>query len=99
MAYNATIRRYLADLQHEYNSAIRGGQHTTELSYRPVLDRLIKNLANDLRPGHAIDVVLEPRNQGRVGRPDWRIHDSISLGIFGYIEAKGLSAEPFNTAP
>ena len=99
MAYNATIRRYLADLQHEYNSAIRGGQHTAELSYRPVLDRLIKNLANDLRPGHAIDVVLEPRNQGRVGRPDWRIHDSISLGIFGYIEAKGLSAEPFNTAP
>lgn len=99
MAYNATIRRYLADLQNEYNSAIRGGQHTAELSYRPVLDRLIKNLANDLRPGHAIDVVLEPRNQGRVGRPDWRIHDSISLGIFGYIEAKGLSTEPFNTVP
>lgn len=99
MPYNSTIRRYLTDLQREYNSAIRGGQHTAELSYRPVLDRLIRNLANDLRPGHAIDVVLEPRNQGRVGRPDWRVHDSISLGIFGYIEAKGLSSEPFDTTP
>lgn len=60
---------------------------------------MIRNLANDLRPGQAIDVVLEPRNQGRVGRPDWRIHDSVSLGIFGYIEAKGLSIEPFDTTP
>lgn len=99
MSYSSTIRRYLAELQREYNSAIRGGQHTAELSYRPVLDQLIRNLANDLRPGHTIDVVLEPRNQGRVGRPDWRVHDSISLGIFGYIEAKGLSTELFDTKP
>ena len=99
MSYLATIKRYLADLQRECNSAIRGGQHTAELSYRPVLDLLIKNLTNDLCPSRAIDVVLEPRNQGRVGRPDWRIHDSVSLGIFGYVEAKGISFEPFNTAP
>lgn len=99
MSYNSTIRRYLADLQREYNSAIRGGQHTAELSYRPVLDQLIRNLSHDLHPGRNIDVVLEPRNQGCVGRPDWRIHDSISLGIYGYVEAKGLTDTPFDTTP
>ena len=99
MAYATSIRQYLRDLQHEYNAAVRGGQHTAELSYRPVLDRLFRNLAHDLNPTQEIDVVLEPRNQGWVGRPDWRIHDSVSLGIYGYVEAKGFSTDPFDTAP
>lgn len=99
MPYAASIRQYLRDLQHEYNAAVRGGQHTAELSYRPVLDRLFRNLSHDLNPTQEIVVVLEPRNQGWVGRPDWRIHDSVSLGIYGYIEAKGFSMDPFDTAP
>ncbi len=99
MPYNATIRRYLINIQREYNSAIRGGQHTVELSFRPILDRLFRDLAVDLVSDRGIDVVLEPRNQGGVGRPDWRIHDSISLGIYGYVEAKGLTGAPFDIAP
>ena len=34
-----------------------------------------------------------------MGRPDWRIQDRISLGVYGYIEAKGPSNEPFDTTP
>lgn len=34
MPYAASIRQYLRDLQHEYNAAVRGGQHTAELSYK-----------------------------------------------------------------
>jgi len=99
MSYASIVRRYLTDLQNEYNSAIRGGQHTAELSYRPVLDALFHGLSHELNPNGNVDIVLEPRNQGRVGRPDWRIHDSVSLGIYGYIEAKGLTIEPFDTTP
>lgn len=99
MSYLTTIRRYLRDLQNEYQSALRGGQHTAELSYRPVLDALFRGLAKDLCPNGNIDIVLEPRNQGKVGRPDWRIHDSISLGIYGYIEAKGLTETLFDITP
>lgn len=99
MSYSTVIRRYLSDLQREYNSAIRGGQHTAELSYRPVLDNMFHGLAHELNPTGQIDIVLEPRNQGRVGRPDWRFHDSITLGIFGYVEAKGLTTTTFDTTP
>lgn len=99
MPYDATIRRYLRDLQTEYTSALRGGQHTAELSYRVPMHNLFTALSRDLNPAGNFDIVLEPRNQGRVGRPDWRIHDSISLGVYGYIEGKGLSPEPFNTTP
>ena len=99
MAYATIIRSYLTNLQREYNSAIRGGQHTDELSYRPVLDTLFHDLVRELAPEVSIDIVLEPRRQGRVGRPDWRFHDHVTLGIYGYVEAKGLSLLPFDTTP
>lgn len=100
MAYNAHIKKYLRALQNEYNSAVSGGQHTAELSFRTPLDQLFRDLAHDLNPTEPISVVLEPRSQGKsVGRPDWRIHNEHTLGIYGYIEGKGLSNNTFDIAP
>ena len=99
MAFDATVKQYLRSLQREYSAATRGGQHTAELSFRTPLDNFFHGISRDLNPTGQFDIVLEPRNQGRVGRPDWRIHDSVSMGIYGYIEAKGLSQDPFNTNP
>lgn len=100
MSYNSHIKKYLRALQNEYNSAIIGGQHTAELSFRMPLDQLFRNLALDLNPEEQISVVLEPRNQGKnVGRPDWRIHNEQTLGIYGYIEGKGLSTSRFDISP
>ena len=83
MAYEANVKSYLRAYQNEYLSALRGGQHTAELSFRVPLHTLFKNIARDLNPDGNFDVILEPRNQGRMGRPDWRIQDSISCGVYG----------------
>lgn len=99
MSYESIVRKYLEALQKEYKAAERGGQHTAELSYRPVLDMFIRNLAGEFNKEDSCDIVLEPKNQGTAGRPDWRIHDKNTLGIYGYIEAKGLSEEPFDIKP
>lgn len=99
MAYKNTVKQYLSSLQKEYQSALSDGQHTAELSYRPILDTFFRNLAKDLTEDGNIDVVLEPRSQGKVGRPDWRIHDRSSLGVYGYVEAKGFSDQPFDVSP
>lgn len=99
MAYEATVRKYLKDIQEKYNDALASGQYTAELSFRVPLDTFFKGLARDLNPSASVSVILEPRNQGRVGRPDWRIHDSNTMGIFGYVEAKGPSEQPFDTTP
>lgn len=99
MAYGAHLKAYLRALQAQYNSAKTGGQHTAELSFRTPMDQFFRDLSCDLNPEEDIQVVLEPRNQGRVGRPDWRIHNDKTLGIYGYIEGKGLSEEPFDTKP
>ena len=56
-------------------------------------------MAKEFNPNDNIDVILEPTTQGRVGRPDWRIHNKDTMGIYGYIEGKGLSEEPFDTKP
>lgn len=99
MGYEATVKKYLREIQKEYQDALFDGQHTAELSFRPQLHALFKGLAYDFNPSSSISVILEPKSQGRVGRPDWRIHDSNTLGIFGYIEAKGPSEESFDIHP
>lgn len=60
---------------------------------------LFTSISRDLNPGGNFDIILEPKNQGRMGRPDWRIQDAVSLGVYGYIEGKGPSSDPFDIAP
>ena len=86
MAFDATVKTYLRVYQSEYNTALHSGQHTAELSFRVPMHNLFTQLARDLNPGGNYNVILEPRNQGRMGRPDWRIQDSVSFGVYGYIE-------------
>ena len=99
MGYVHTVKQYLTALQKEYQSALSDGQHTAELSYRPILDAFFRNLAKDFTDEGSIDVVLEPRSQGKIGRPDWRIHDRDALGVYGYVEAKGFSDQTFDIIP
>lgn len=99
VAFDASIRTYLRAYQQEYHTAMTAGQHTAELSFRVPMHELFRHIAHDLNPEARFDVILEPRNQGRMGRPDWRIQDQISFGVYGYIEGKGPSADPFDIAP
>lgn len=99
MTFDSISRSYLQELEREYLSSYTGGQHTIELSFRPVLDKYFRDLGKELNSAGNVTVVLEPRNQGSVGRPDWRIHDGKTLGIFGYIEAKGLAVTSFDLIP
>lgn len=99
MAFDADVKNYLRAYQKEYNAAVRGGQHTAELSFRVPMHTLFTSIAHDLNPQGNFDIILEPKNQGRMGRPDWRIQDALSLGVYGYIEGKGPSTDPFNIAP
>lgn len=99
LGYEATIKKYLKALHKEYRAAQSGRQHTAELSYRVPMHTLFQDLSHDLNPEAEIVIVQEPKSQGKVGRPDWRIHDKNSLGIYGYVEAKGLTEEKFDIAP
>lgn len=88
MSFDSIVRNYLKEYQNEYKAAQRGGQHTAELSFRVPIHTLLTNIAKKLNPTGSFNIILEPKNQGHMGRPDWCIQDSITLGVYGYIEGK-----------
>ena len=99
MRIETIVKRYLRSFQQEYRDAITGCQHTPELSFRPPLHTMFQELAAEINTGDSTAVIFEPRNQQRMGRPDWRFHHRDSLGVYGYIEAKGYSPDSFDIAP
>jgi hypothetical protein len=59
------------------------------LSYRPILDDFLRNIA--LYISRDIEIIFEPKNQGKFGRPDWRFYNANDFGVYGYVEAKALN--------
>lgn len=90
---NNIISVYLARLYEYYQTAISTGNATPELSFRPALDGFFEDVKTFY--GKDIKQIFEPRTQGKYGRPDWMFSNAKTMGIYGYVEAKGF--DPNNT--
>ncbi len=96
MSFEQIIDEYLTELKREVEVGSSSGEATDELSFRTSLDNLFKKIAPYFDPN--IATILEPKNQNKLGRPDWRFHNIESMGVYGYVEAKGLDgANEINT--
>lgn len=91
MSFDSIARNYLSDLHTWYQAAKRSNEFTEELSFRPVLDRFFRDVAKEINS--EAEVVFEPKAQKKAGRPDWRFHNEKTLGVYGYVEAKGLDID------
>ncbi len=87
MNFNQILNNYLSEL-HQEILASESGETTAELSFRTSLDNFFKNIAHTI--DSKIVTIPEPKNQNKRGRPDWRFHNSDSMGVYGYVEAKGI---------
>lgn len=94
--YKTACSQYLEELQCEIDSARRSNQHTAELSFRTPLDNFFKKLLQAFGVESQVKSVLEPKKQSKAGRPDWLFYDSVSMGVYGYVEAKGYSVDRFD---
>lgn len=92
MTFQSISEAYLRELDDFHREAQRVGEMTAELSYRPLLDNFLGEISATF--GDNVSRVFEPRQQAKAGRPDWRFYDKDSLGLYGYVEAKGLSDGP-----
>lgn len=88
MSLERTVRDYLASLYDYIDSVASTGETTPELSYRPVLDAFLRKVSRHYCPD--VDIIFEPKAQGHAGRPDWRLYNANDLGLYGFVEAKGL---------
>jgi hypothetical protein len=97
MEFKLIVDNYLSELRKEVEAGQNSGEATSELSYRTSLDNFFKQLAASIDP--QIVAIPEPKNQNKLGRPDWRFHNAESMGVYGYVEAKGIDAnETLNPA-
>jgi hypothetical protein len=87
--FEKLVQEYLDRLRDTWNEAVKSGDATPELSFRPVLHEFFRQLPKTLDI-EEIEIIYEPKNQQKAGRPDWKFLQSKTLGIFGYVESKGL---------
>lgn len=98
MSFENAVRQYLQEVDVYVNSALATGETTPELSYRPVLDRFLRDVSQLYSPN--IEFIFEPKRQGQAGHPDWRVYNTVDLGLYGYVEAKAFDPESqINIAP
>ena len=86
---NDIISEYIVNLSNDYQTAVTTGNATPELSFRPALDGFFVNVMKIF--GKDIQRIFEPRTQGKYGRPDWMFSNAKTMGIYGYVEAKGFN--------
>lgn len=87
MTFEAIVKKYLANLESEYETQVVRGGSSGELPLRPTVHQFIVELSELISP--SIDVAHEPRRVGR-NKPDWRLDDSDTLGIYCYGDHKGI---------
>lgn len=91
MSYLHKTRRYLTQFQTICSRALDRGAGSVELATRPVVHRFIEELVTSVRSGVAVH--HDTRVSTTLDRPDWRIEDCESFGIFSYGDQKNLSAQ------
>lgn len=93
MMFTSLAKTYLRKLQEHLRQAETTGELTPELSYRPSTDQFLRQLCRQICPDARI--VFEPKKQAQAGRPDWRIHNDRSYGVYGYIEGKPIDCSQY----
>ena len=88
---NNILAEYIKRLGNDYKTAIATGNATPELSFRPALDDFLVQMSGFIN--RKIDRLFEPRQQGKYGRPDWLFSNKDTMGIYGYVEAKGFNPD------
>lgn len=83
------LSEYIKQLGNDYRTAIATDNSTPELSFRPALDDFLIKISAFIN--RKIERIFEPRQQGKYGRPDWLFCNKDTMGIYGYVEAKGFN--------
>ncbi|RAV16980.1 hypothetical protein DQP55_02900 [Mycolicibacterium sp. GF69] len=89
MSIDAIARAYLQRLQQAVIGASGAGAGSLELATRPVVTAyFLEKVVNALKPGAVVHNELQV---GSANRPDWRIDDPETFGVYAYGDHKGLS--------
>ena len=91
MSFESITRSYLKEFQQGVATARSSGVGSTELAARPIVHNYIAAIAEYCKkPGSAL-VLHHDTNYTKGNRPDWRIEDSSTFGVFCFGDHKNLA--------
>ncbi len=89
MSIDSIVRAYLRRLQRAVIDTTEAGAGSLELATRPVVSaHFLETVVSAIKPGA---VVHNELHAGRGNRPDWRIDDPDTFGVYAYGDHKGLT--------
>lgn len=95
--FSTIARDYLTRFQKSVSDARASGATSVEMATRPVVHGFIEDLARLTEPTHQQALVHHDTSVTPGNRPDWRIEDSVTFGVFAYGDHKDLNENgPFS---
>jgi hypothetical protein len=86
--YEQIVREYLRRFQTDCQSAWMSGASSVELATRPTVHDVLVKMLTSFKP--EVVVHHDSKLPGTRNRPDWRIEDSATLGIYAFGDHKSL---------
>jgi hypothetical protein len=90
--FEAEARRYLTRFQNAVENAKRAGSCSVEMATRPVVHDFLENLVRLCEPTPQCCVVHHDTTATKTDRPDWRLEDRETFGVFAYGDHKSLNS-------
>jgi len=90
MNYDQLVRAYLKEFRHACSNAVTAGVGSFEMATRPVVHDFVKSLVDMCKQSGANVIVHHDICITRENKPDWRIEDRDTFGVFCLGDHKSL---------
>jgi len=92
MSFESITKSYLKEFQQCVKNALSSGAKSIELATRPVVHRYIESIIDHCKQSGSTLVLHHDTNYTKRDRPDWRIEDASTFGVFCFGDHKSLAA-------
>ncbi len=91
MSFEKLTKAYLANFQKSCLASWEGGAKSIEMATRPIVHQFICDLVSLCKKPHSEAIIHHDISYTKYDRPDWRIEDEGTFGIFCFGDHKNLS--------
>ena len=91
MSFEKITKAYLEKFQENCRSSWEGGAKSVEMATRPVVHQYISDLVELCKTAEDQIIIHHDLNYTKQDRPDWRIEDKNTFGIFCFGDHKNLN--------
>ncbi len=100
MNFEKVTRKFLSDFQGICKASYDAGVKAVELATRPVVHGYIESVVTLVEKKSQSTILHHDVNYTRKDRPDWRLEDKETFGVYCFGDHKSLSLnKPFNPTP